>query len=250
MSEKQNQNQNPRNLKKVASAIAGMPSRMKLILFGSLAVLFTFAFPIISNIVGNSSGAVVGTAVGSFHAITEDMPAAYNQGVEDGLSARDIRSEFQNEIREIGKLDVLACNAELTDKYKEGNAYEGIFTFGADVIFSVDITQAIVSVEEGKIKILIPKPVGKINIDSTKTRIEAEWKRPIFDGSTEEGITAYFNSMEAIKNNVTDKISDYAGLEKRAEASAIKQITSLAEMMSTDRTPVEVEFMVKAGENQ
>lgn len=225
-------------------------SGSKMITLIVLAVVFIIAFPIISSITGGNVGRVVGTAVGSFQALTEDMPVAYSQGVQAGLNAEDVRLDYQNRIREIGELSVLAANAEITDVLKVGNKYEGLYTFGADVIFTVDITQATVYQAENKLIIKLPEPVGKINIDSTKTRLEDEWQRTLFNGSTENGITAYINSLKNIQNSTEESLKEYDQLKKQAEDSTIKQVAMITEMVVGSDKQVEIEFEGKAGESK
>ena len=235
------------NVGKMFSFLSKMSSRSKLILFGAIALVFTFAFPIASMVSGNSFGTAVGTAVGSYYAATVDMPAAYSQGVEDGLSAKDVRTSIENAIRDVGKLDVLAANATLTDLHKDGESYAAIYSFGADVIFSVDISQAVVYSGDNQYIIKVPAPVAVINIDSTKTRLEAEYKRFLLDGSTENGIDAYLNSLKAIQGDAATSLQDYAYLEGQAKASAEKQIRMLYESI-TGNANVEVQFAETAGE--
>ena len=172
--------------------------KQKILIAAVIAIAFTLFFPIVSSISGRRFGSSVGVAVGSFHAITEDMPAAYHQGIEDGLSAEDVRTDIGVRLREIGKLNVLAANAELSDIHKVGDTYAAIYTLGADVVFSVDLTEAEVFTNSGEKELIIrlPRPVAQINIDSTRTRLEDEWSRILFDGKTEHGIEEYINSMK------------------------------------------------------
>lgn len=234
--------------KNAFSFISKMSTRSKLIVIAAIAITFTFAFPIISMVSGRNFGSIVGTAVGSLHAVTEDMPAAYSQGVEDGLSATDIRASNENMLREVGKLDVLAANALLTDTHKYGDTYAALYSFGADVIFSVDVSKAQVFASEDHVIVRVPSPVAVINIDSTKTRLEAEWSRVFFDGSTERGIDAYLNSMKEIQSDARTALKEYDDLERKATLSAEKQIKMLYESIS-GKPNVEVIFEGTAGDN-
>lgn len=214
-------------------------------------VAFSVAFPVISNIAGKAFGTTVGAAVGSFQALTVDVPEAYNQGKEDGLSAADTRVELQDRLQEVGKLNVLAANAKIHNLNKVGSKYEALYEFGADVIFSVDLSKARVLTGDGRVEILLPKPEVDVNIDSTRTKLVAVRQKGWFNGTTEDGITEYLNSINQIKQNAKDTLDDYDWLQSRAEQSAREQITSLAEFVAESGTRIEVRFIDEtAGENQ
>ena len=226
-----------------------IPKRVKLIILVAVIILFTFAFPIICNSIGNRFGQTVGTAVGSFQALTEDAPAAYAQGKADGLSAADTKVVIKNQIQEVGKLDVLAATAKLTDKHEYGDKYTALYQLGADVIFSVDLSKARVLSDETNIMIMIPLPEGKMNIDSTKTRLIDYVGKVLFNGKTEDGIDAYVNSLKQIQENATEQIDDYEYLLSQAKESAKSQVLSLARMASAGVTNITVAFEVE-GEAQ
>ena len=231
----------------VGEAVKGwkkISTKTKLIIIASIAVLFTVLFPIICSVIGGSFGTSVGTAVGTFHAVTEDMPKAYAEGKTDGLSAEDTEVGI-NKVKEVGKLDVLAANAKLTDVHKVGDKYAALYEMGADVIFSVDVSQASFLYGDNLIVVLLPPPEAEINFDSTKTKVVADWQSwlPLFgNGSTKDGLDAYFNSLKKIKINAKEQIENYDYLEKQASDSAKKQVKELAQMLVEKGTNVEVKI--------
>ena len=227
---------------KALEKITKMPSRIKLLILIILVFAFAVSFPFICGFAGRNFGRVVGTAVGSFQAVTVDMPEAYSQGKEDGLNAEDIRTDIQTKVREVAKLDVLAANAVISDAHRVGEKYAALYTFGADVIFSVDLSVAVVYQADDHLIIRLPKPVGQINIDSTKTRLEESWQKFLFDGSTKDGITAYINSVKQIQEDAENTLEDYDRLQQSAEDSAVKQIKMLAGAIAGDESTVEIVF--------
>ena len=234
--------------KKALSTVSRFPLRTKLIILAVIAVLFSFSFPIISNIVGRSFGSTVGIAVGSFQAVTEDMPAAYHQGREDGLSAEDTRAELQDRLTEVGRLDVLVATAKITDPHLVGNNYAALWEFGADVIFSVDISKAQVRTGEGTIEVILPEPVAEINIDSTKTRLLDVWQRGR-TGDAKKGMDAFFNSLEKIELKGNEAIDNYEGLKNRARQSAEDEVMMLVRLSADEGTQIEIRFEEMGGEN-
>ena len=219
-----------------------IPAKTKLIIAGAVAVLFAFLFPVICSITGNGFGNTVGVAVGTFHAVTEDMPKAYSEGKTDGLSAADTLAGV-NKLREVGKLDVLAANAKITDVMKTGDKYAALYEMGADIIFSADISKAEFRYGENVVEIIIPAPEAVINFDSTKTRLLDEWQRWFGNGSSKDGIETYINSMKEIRKNAKEQIENYEYLEKRAGDSARKQVAEIAKMLVEDGTRVDVRIM-------
>ncbi len=233
----------------VFSLFSRLPFRTKLIILAVAAVAFSFAFPIISSIAGKNAGTTVGAAIGSFQAVTEDMPAAYNQGKEDGLSAVDTRTEIKGRLQEIGKLDVLAANAKIHDFNQVGNKYAALYELGADVIFSVDLTQADILAGDGNIEIRLPKPVVEINIDSTRTRLVAVRQRGLFNGTTEDGITEYINSISQLQDNAKESLDNYEQLQEKAETAARAQVIKFSSLVAEKDTKIEVRFEETAGDN-
>ena len=221
-------------------------AKAKLIIFAAIAVLFAFLFPVICSMVGGNVGATIGTAVGSFHAVTEDMPKAYNEGKAYGLSAEDTGISI-NKIQDVGKLDVLAANAKMTDVLKVGDKYAALYDMGADVIFSVDLSKAEFLYGDKMVEIVLPKPEVEFNLDSTRTRLVDEWQRLFLNGSAKDGVDAYINSMKKIKTNAKEQLSDYDYLEKQALVSAKQQVMELAKMLVEPGVSIEVRFMETEG---
>ncbi len=235
-------------LSPVASVFSALSFRTKIIILAVTTVAFSFAFPIISNIAGKSAGTTVGAAVGSFQAVTVDMPEAYSQGKEDGLSAIDTRTELQGRLKEIGKLDVLAANAKIHNVNKVGDKYAALYEFGADVVFSVDLAQARVLSGDGSIEVYLPEPAVEINIDSTRTRLVAVRQRGWFNGTTEDGLTEYLNSINQLQDNAQETLENYEWLQARAKQSASEQVMMLAGFVAEKGSNIEVRFEGKAGE--
>ncbi len=239
-----------KGLSSVYSKFSMLSFRTKLIILAAVTVAFSFGFPIISNIAGKTFGNTVGAAVGSFQAVTVDMPEAYNQGKEDGLSATDTRTELQDRLKEVGKLDILAANAKIHNINKVGDKYSALYEFGADVIFSVDLSKARILTGDNSIEINLPKPAVEINIDSTRTKLISVRQRGWFNGTTEEGLTEYLNSINQLQDNAQEMLENYDWLVSRAEQSAINQVAMLTGFVAEKGSRIEVRFEETAGDNQ
>lgn len=214
--------------------------KTKLIILGSIAVLFACLFPIICSVSGHAVGNTVGTATGTLQAATVVVPA-YQDGKAEGLSAKDTEVVI-NRIKEVGKLDVLAANAKMTNVIEDGDKYAALLEMGADVVFSVDISRANLLFGENVVEIVLPKPEVEFSFDSTQTRLVEEWGRLFLNGSTKDGIDLYISSLKEIKQDAKDYISEYQYLESRAQESAKKQIAELAQMFMENNTVVNVRF--------
>lgn len=107
----------------------------------------------IGNFLGESLGADVGKAMGSFEALT-DYKEAYADGKEEGLSAKDTIAEVVNKIQELNKLEVLAASVKLNDIHsvgeKEDPDYVALYLLKGNAVFSVDLSKA--EIQNGKMK--------------------------------------------------------------------------------------------------
>ena len=248
MTENKQHGSNP--LKKLYAAFSELQFRTKVIILAVLVVTFSVFFPIISNIVGKSFGNAVGTAVGSLQAVTDDMPRGYKQGKEDGLSATDTQVLIRDRLQEIGKLDVLAAKAKLHDVNKVGDRYSALYEFGADILFSVDLSKANILKGDNQIEIRLPKPVVEVNVDSTRTKLLAERQRGWLNGTTEDGLTSYLNTVSQIQNKAAESLDNYEWLEQRAEQATMDQVSLIAGYITEKGTKVEILFEETAGDKQ
>lgn len=217
---------------------AGIPRGTKLIILCVLALVLIIAFPVVCNRLGTGVGGAVGTAVGSFKAVTEDIPKGYAAGKAVGLSAEDTHAVIGNGVRRIGRLEVLAANTSLADFHKDGEKYAALYLVSADVVFSVDVTKArILFSEQNDIDLILPEPEAAVYIDQNKTDLVAQWQKNFFSGSTEDGMTAYLNSMTKIQQATAESLDGYDALLEQAKKSAEKQIGFLMKSIAPDIGP-------------
>jgi len=218
----------------------------------AVILILVIAFPIICHFTGGTIGKIVGTAAGSFRAVTEDIPNGYYQGKEDGLNADDTSISI-NKIRETGNLAVLAANAKLINLHAVGEKYKALYEIPTDVIFTVDLTQMKTYEDAdgyGAMIVEVPEPAARIEIDPEKVKKLDDWQRYIFNGSTEDGMKAYTNMLKSITNNAAEELQDYDLLLVSAENSAEKQIKALIESIDGDTRNVKVLFSKKGSEKQ
>lgn len=89
------------------------------------------------------------------------------QGHADGLSAQDTEAAIQNALRHTANLRVLAASARITDFHSIGNdvEYAAIYMLQGDVIFSVDLSKAEISLLDQKMTITLPRPQSELHFD-------------------------------------------------------------------------------------
>ena len=209
--------------------------RFKLLII--ISVLFcttivSLAYIMNSKIIGIQAGETLLTV---FNNESSKLMDAYENGKRDGLSAKDTTAKLLADIisTENNKLEVLISSITLTDMHKSDKRfqkYQALYLFSAKVVFTVNMNEIeIINDDNGKIFIMVPNPEAEIFIDNTKTKKLAEMSNQLFDGSTEDGYTAYLNSMVEIDKNSIESISNYEGLMQMAQQSAISRIKKLAE---------------------
>lgn len=221
----------------VVNRLAKMPFMTKLICIAIILILLAFAFPLVCQFSGKTLGSAVGVAVGSYKAVTEEIPTAYNDGKGDGLSAEDISVKIVDKAKEVGKLDVLVANMRIVDNFKEGTAYQAILSTDAKVVFSVDLSQLspTMNVNEKRVNVTLPGIESTLYIDDTSTEKLTEAKATLFDGSAKDGVTAYLNYSRNLEDKAFEQINNYDKYLEQAQKAAVEQISRIVQnIVGTD----------------
>lgn len=181
---------------------------------------------------GEGSGSAAGAAIGSVEGAVQGAPDGYAEGKEEGLSAKDTEAEIANTIegsvKELGKLEVLAANVDLTTYHTLGKKYGALYLARGSAVFTVNLGETIVTRQNGSILIRLPKPVAEITIDPSETETIAEWQRKYFAGTSSEGFEAEINSFKEMSDVSEDEVANYSELQELASESAIKQVEEIA----------------------
>lgn len=191
---------------------------------------------------GTDLGTAAGRAAGSFDGITKGNAAGFRDGKEEGLSAQDTAGVIKD-IKEIGELEVLAATTSIENVNKVGDDYAALYLLRGEVVFTVDLGQAVFDSET--FSILIPEPQAVCHIDPSEIVKVAEYQKHFFSGSTEDGFTEYMNSLKSIGNVHEENISNYEYLLDSAKEAAIRQVGSLAENIRMKEGKISVCFLEK-----
>lgn len=192
---------------------------------------------------GTATGKEVGMFTGSYKGITEGI----SQGKEQGLKAEDISSKMTGLMKETSKLEVLSAGIKLSDMHQVGEKYKALYIIKGIAVFTVDLNKATVTTAENKIVITLPQPEAEIFIDEKETEKIAEQSNLIFDGSSEDGYTAYINSMNTISEDISSKINGYENLNEEACRNAKKHIEQIAGSMCGESFSYSVSFSPESG---
>lgn len=216
-----------------------------------VTVYFTSNAASIGEDIGNGMGKAAGLALGSFDGITKGLGEGEDAGTSEGLSAKDTTAELANEIKKVGRLQVLNMNITLSDVFSVGadgspdssTGYFALLIFEGTASYTVDLEQCGISVDDEAVKVTVPRPELRITIDPEKTQKRAENNSALFsDGSSFKGYTAYINTLKQAKEKVGEKIAGYEGMKQTAESSAVSAVGRLAGMVRLDDKPIIVEF--------
>lgn len=194
------------------------------------------------NYLGTTAGKIVGTAVGSYNALTEGIAAGAEAGKQQGLSAEDTEVKIGNSIKNIGKLDVLIAEGQIHNDLQEGNEYKALFVYKTNITFSVDLEAAEIVPSDKGIKIILPPVEMEFDINENESEKLAEWQKHFWSGSEEAGYTAYMNSMAKIKEKAGDEMENYGVLMEQAKDFAKTKVRDLAKSVYVSKKNIEVVF--------
>lgn len=221
-----------------------------LVLIAVIVAIFVYILPMRRNAaafgeeIGKSAGTLTGYAVGSFKGLTEGREAGYKAGREEGLKAEDLDIEVAEALESAGALEVLVASVQIVDTHEVGKDYAAIYAIFGDAVFTVDLTQASITIGTGnEVLIDIPQPKAALYINDSKTEKIAEYKKSAHQGSTEAGYQAYINSMNEITENAAEHIAGYDSLMEQAKAAAKNQVELFAKNVCGAEKTITVSFM-------
>lgn len=190
-------------------------------------------------------GKAAGKANGSMRGVTTGIERGREAGKQVGLSAKDTQVRLEDKISETGKIQVMMIDLRLTDLYQQGESYAALLAMPGEGIFSVDLTQAEIAydAEQNQISIVVPCPEFTPYLDDSKVETIAEYKKPVFDGKTEDGYQGYLNSREEIDKKVQEEFA--IPLLDLAKEAGISQIEKLAKSICGSTAVVTVEYKEK-----
>lgn len=157
------------------------------------------------------------------------MVKGYDAGKKEGLSAKDTEQQMKNAIEDMGKLEVLVANVKIPEYHSVGQKFAAMYLFRGSAVFTVDLSKTSIIDNNSDIQVLIPKPTAEVKIDHKETERIKSKSALIFNGSTEEGIEAYLNTLKTVDQISTDKISNYSELNEMAKQAAMLQLKDIIE---------------------
>lgn len=221
-------------------------------LFGCILAALILIFAIYYNVnaasfgnsLGQGTGALVGKALGSLEGMTKGREEGTVAGKAAGLSAQDTKADIADEIRKVSNLEVLVASVKINDFHSIGDnvEYAALYLLKGDVVFSVDLSQAEIEIQNNDIQITLPRPHGELYIDQSQVEKVAEYQKHFFSGSAEDGFDAYLNSMEKVYEASAETLDNYDVLIQTAKASTEKQVRQLALSVTVNSPQINVEF--------
>ncbi len=215
----------------------------------AIACLIGYALPIYQNAknlgvsIGDKTGAVVGNVIGSFDGITTGLSKGAADGKEEGLSAKDTKSEIRNRFSEIGNLEVLEAGVKLKNVNTLGDDYAALFLLKGVAVYSVNLKDIEINdIDADTLEILLPEITVEVYIDERDTEKLAEYQKRSWTGSAEDGFVEYMNTRSATDQSVRETMEDDAALTEAAEDAAIKQVALIAKAATGNKKEVIVGF--------
>lgn len=178
---------------------------------------------------GMNVGAAMGTAVGSAVGSKNGLNTGIADGRKAGLSAVETTAVLEEKMEAAGRLQVLAAGVTLNNAQKVGTAYNAIEILKGDLVFTVDLQNATVSVNDTQAVILIETPQVQFYLDELESEKIMEVDKFSLITNAEDGVTLFLNSRIATVKSVEENIQGYKTLMDSAKEAAIAQTKSLAE---------------------
>lgn len=193
---------------------------------------------------GAGTGTMVGKAIGSLEGMTKGRVEGTEAGKKAGLSAEDTEATIANQIQQMENLEVLVASVKLSNFHTIGDSkdYAALYLVNGNVVFTVDMSQAVIVAQPDKLKVTIPKPVGTLYLDDSSVEKVAEYQRKFFNGKAEDGFDAYLNTMKKMQEASEETLSNYDVLVSSAREAAENQISLIAKSVSTAYDEVEIEW--------
>ena len=179
---------------------------------------------------GAAVGNAVGTAIGSYEGITQDFPDGFNAGKEEGLSAKDTQVDMQNALTEVNRLEVLVTSFKVNNYHQFSDRYAALYLMKAEAVFTVDLSEAVVTSSDDGMTIFIYLPVPDVTVYIDESKTEKAWdeQRKWFDGNAEDGFDAYINSLDQIEEKAQESIASDDNMMNCAIESAKRQVAQIA----------------------
>lgn len=198
----------------------------------------------LGNTVGSDYGTLAGKAVGSYEGLTKGSVDGFESGKEKGLSAEDTTAEIANSMHEINKLEVLVASVKLNDIHSVGDDkdYAALYLLKGEAVFTIDLSKAEIKENNNVINITVPQPKMELTIDQSRIKKVAQYQKLFFNGSAEDGLDAYINSMKKVVDESEKALANYDSLLRTAKIAAEKQIINLVNSVSFREREIHVYF--------
>lgn len=191
---------------------------------------------------GSFVGNAVGSCIGSLDGLANGLEEGEEEGKQYALEAKDTTVKMIGKVHDIGKLEVLNLSLKRSGILQMDNGKtNSLYVQKCEASFSVDLKKAVISDNGDQIVIEIPYPV--LDEVSYEPAVElTHYSTSSFVGSSENGVVAYLNSQNEIKQKIEEELSADTEIYEQAENAAIGQVRSLFEGISIEDKEVTVKF--------
>lgn len=226
-------------------------TKVLIIVVIAAAVIAITLFRFLGNCeaLGNSIGTAVAKAVGSLDGYSHGT----KDGKDDAINNPDTKVDIENAVKNIGKLEVLKGDSYCVDYHEDGKDtdYSAVYMIPAEFVFTVDLTQATVSVSEdgSVVYIFLPTPEVTFNIDEENIEKALEIKNKSIKYGESDGVRIFLSSLKDTQEKAEEKLANYDSLYNLAESNALRDVESFANSVSVNGNSFQVHFNEVKGGN-
>lgn len=202
---------------------------------------------------GTTTGSMVGSVAGMVNGLAIDAGEGFSKGTEQGLSAKDTSVTIKESCERTGSLQVMTATAQIQDFNTFADSYKDITVLMGDLVFSVDLKEAVVLSDTDGYVVQIPHPTPEFYVDESRTKTLAmindlSWKS-WFSNDVAKGIEGTLNSRRQLKENFKSAISNYAFLESEADSAALLQVKSMLDSFNVGEKKIKKVTFIETEED-
>ena len=194
-------------------------------------------------IIGEKTGICVGRAIGSIEGLTKGQKDGTEAGKDKGLSGEDTIVEISGKIKEVARLQVLVASGTYADMVIIGEEkdYAAIISQDYNAVFTVDLANADIYLEDSVLYITLDQPVAQFNTVGDMS-IDNEYQKHGFKGYADDGNIAAINVINKLKEEGMKALKGYEAMMTSARASAEAQLKGLVKAVSISSHSVHIEW--------
>lgn len=182
----------------------------------------------IGSNIGALPGQAVGSAVGSYE--------GWEDGKKEAVAHPEVTVNLQTRLHEVGKLEVLKVSAK-EDNFKSEKNLANCQIVVVDVVYAIDLQQAVFEETEDQLIVTLPKPIAETNFSEAKSKTLFEKSTSFWsNGSAQYGWEAGINARKKLREETEKKFKEDQALLEQAMDNGQDEVKTFISGIRLDKT--------------